>query len=68
MTDQTVLLEYVIAAHMPVMSSDDFSLHREDCGEFEDGMPVSSFPDEVNAIEDLDCDCWSEFDSLAEAN
>jgi len=47
---------------MPVMSSDDFSLHRE----FDDGMPVSSFPDEVNAIDDLDCECWSEFDSLSE--
>ena len=51
---------------MPVMSSDDFSLHREGCEEFDDGMPVSSFPDEVTSIEDLDCECWSEFDSLSE--
>jgi len=50
------------------MSSDDFSLHREDCDEFDDGMPVSSFPDEVSSIDDLDCGCWSEFDSLAEAS
>jgi hypothetical protein len=52
---------------MPVMSSDDFSLHREGCGEFDDGMPISSFPDEVSSIDDLDCACWSEFDSLADA-
>lgn len=53
---------------MPVMASDDFTLHRESCGEFDDGMPMSSFPDEVTDIDDLDCECWSEFDSLAEAS
>jgi hypothetical protein len=52
---------------MPVMSSDDFSLHTEDCTEYEDGMPMTSFPDEVNSIDDLECECWSGFDSLAEA-
>ena len=52
---------------MPVMSSDDFSLHTEDCTEYEDGMPMTSFPDEVNSIDDLGCECWSGFDSLAEA-
>ncbi|WP_254274232.1 hypothetical protein [Haloarcula marina] len=52
---------------MPVMSSDDFSLHREECDQFDDGMPVSSFPDEVTSLEDLDCECWDRFDSLAAA-
>ena len=52
---------------MPVMSSEDFSLHRENCEAFDDGMPVTSFPDEVSSIDDLECACWSEFDSLAEA-
>lgn len=51
---------------MPVMSSDDFSVHREGCDRFDDGMPVSDLPDEVTSIEDLDCECWSVFDSLAE--
>lgn len=46
------------------MSSEDFSLHTEDCDNFGDGMPISSLPDEVTAIDDLDCDCWSGFDSL----
>ncbi|WP_276271668.1 hypothetical protein [Haloarcula litorea] len=52
---------------MPVMASDDFSLHHEDCDDFEDGMPTSSFPDEVSSIDDLDCECWDRFDSLSEA-
>jgi hypothetical protein len=51
---------------MPVMASGDFSIHREGCEEFDDGMPISSLPDEVTSIEDLECECWSEFDSLAE--
>jgi hypothetical protein len=33
---------------------------------FDDGMPVSDLPDEVTSVEDLDCECWSVFDSLAE--
>jgi hypothetical protein len=51
---------------MPLMSSDDFSIHREDCDRVGDGMPLSDLPDEVTSMEDLDCECWSEFDSLAE--
>ena len=51
---------------MPVMASGDFSIHREGCEEFDDGMPISSLPDEVTSIEDLECECWSEFDSLGE--
>jgi hypothetical protein len=51
---------------MPIMSSDDFSVHTDDCEEVGDGMPISDLPDEVNSIDDLDCECWSEFDSLAE--
>jgi hypothetical protein len=51
---------------MPVMSSDDFSLHHEDCDNFDDGMPTD-FPDEVTSLKDLECECWDAFDSLAEA-
>ena len=51
---------------MPVMSSDDFSLHTEECEQFDNGMPMTSFPDEVSSVEDLDCECWDGFDSLAE--
>ncbi len=51
---------------MPIMSSDDFSIHRDDCDEVGDGMPISDLPDEVESIDDLDCGCWSELDSLAE--
>jgi hypothetical protein len=51
---------------MPIMSSDDFSIHSEDCAQVEDGMPISDFPDEVTSIEDLDCECWHSFDSLAD--
>lgn len=48
------------------MSSDDFSMHTDDCGEVDDGMPVSDLPDEVTSIDDLDCECWSKYDSLSE--
>ena len=51
---------------MPVMSSDDFSLHTDDCDRFDDGMPVTSLPDEVTSIDDLDCECWSDYASLDE--
>lgn len=51
---------------MPVMASSDFSVHREDCEEFDDGMPISNLPDEVTSIDDLDCECWSQFDSLGD--
>ena len=50
---------------MPIMSSDDFSIHTEECEEVGDGMPISDLPDEVSSIDDLDCECWSQFDSLA---
>ncbi|MFC7142204.1 hypothetical protein ACFQMA_20495 [Halosimplex aquaticum] len=51
---------------MPVMASDDFSVHTDDCDRFDDGMPISNLPDEVTSIDDLDCECWSGFDSLDE--
>jgi len=51
---------------MPVMSSDDFSIHTEECPAVGDGMPISDLPDEVESIDDLDCECWGEYDSLAE--
>ena len=48
------------------MSSDDFSVHADDCEEVGDGMPLSDLPDEVNSIDDLDCECWIEYDSLSD--
>lgn len=51
---------------MPIMSSDDFSIHREECAEVGDGMPISDLPDEIESIDDLDCPCWSNIDSLTE--
>jgi len=51
---------------MPIMSSDDFSIHREDCEKVADGMPISDLPDEVTSIEDLECECWDTVDSIAE--
>lgn len=51
---------------MPLMSSDDFSLHRDGCDAAGDGMPISDLPDEVESIDDLDCDCWDDVDSLAD--
>lgn len=59
-------MDAIIPFHMPIMSSDDFSIHTEDCEDVGDGMPISDLPDEVNSIDDLDCECWSEFDSLDE--
>jgi len=29
-------------------------------------MPLSDLPDEVTSIDDLDCECWSEYGSLSE--
>lgn len=51
---------------MPIMSSEDFSIHRESCEDVGDGMPITDLPDEVESLDDLDCSCWSELDSLAE--
>jgi hypothetical protein len=51
---------------MPVMSSDDFTVHADGCEKAADGMPISDLPDEVSSIDDLDCECWDEYDSLAE--
>jgi hypothetical protein len=48
------------------MSSEDFSVHDDECKEVGDGMPLSNLPDEVTSIDDLDCECWSEYDSLSE--
>ncbi|WP_311170198.1 hypothetical protein [Halobellus ordinarius] len=53
---------------MPIMSSDDFTIHADGCEEVDDGMPISDLPDEVNSLDDLDCACWAGFDSLAEVN
>lgn len=51
---------------MPHMSTDGFSVHDDDCPDREsDWMPISDLPDEVSDIEDLECECWSAFDSLA---
>lgn len=52
---------------MPFMSDSDFSVHDDDCEKQESGwMPISSLPDEVSDIDDLDCECWDDYDSLAE--
>lgn len=51
---------------MPVMSSDDFTVHDDECDEVGDGMPISDLPDEVNSIDDLDCQCWGKYDSVDE--
>jgi len=51
---------------MPIMSSSDFSIHTDDCDEVDGGMPISDLPDEVTSIDDLDCECWDEYDSLAD--
>jgi len=60
------LQRYAVFRSMPIMSSGDFSIHIEECDEFDDGMPISSLPDEVTSIDDLDCECWSGFESLDE--
>ncbi|MFC7058931.1 hypothetical protein [Halovenus salina] len=51
---------------MPIMSSDDFTVHDDDCDEVGDGMPISDLPDEVTSIDDLECQCWNEYDEIAE--
>jgi hypothetical protein len=48
------------------MSDDDFTVHTEDCEKQSSGwMPISDLPDEVSEIDDLDCTCWEEYDSLS---
>jgi len=52
---------------MPYMSADDFSVHDDDCEKQEsDWMPLSDLPDEVTSIDDLDCECWADYESLSE--
>ena len=51
---------------MPMMSAEDFTVHDDGCEEAADGMPISDLPDEVTGIDDLDCECWAQYDSLAE--
>ncbi len=52
---------------MPYMSADDFSVHDDDCTDQEsDWMPLSDLPDEVESVEDLGCECWEPYDSLAD--
>jgi hypothetical protein len=49
------------------VSADDLSVHDDDCPKREsDWMPLSNLPDEVTSLEDLDCDCRAEYDSLAD--
>ena len=51
---------------MPIMSSDDFSIHADDCDSVGGGMPITTLLDEVASIDDLECECWDGFDSLTE--
>jgi hypothetical protein len=51
---------------MPIMSSDDFSVHADECERVGDGMSLSNLPDEITSVDDLSCECWSEYDSLSE--
>lgn len=51
---------------MPIMSSDDFSIHADGCGDVGDGMPISDLPDEINSLDQLECGCWEQFDSIDE--
>lgn len=45
------------------MSTNDVSVHTQNCSESSDGMAFSDLPDEVTSIDDLECRCWDEFDS-----
>lgn len=49
---------------MPIMSRDDFSVHADECEVVDDGMPISDLPDEVSSLDDLECGCWSGFESI----
>ncbi|SFR33376.1 hypothetical protein [Halogeometricum limi] len=51
---------------MYTMSTSDFSVHTRDCDEVGSGMPISDLPDEVTSLDDLECECWSGFDSFEE--
>jgi len=51
---------------MYTMSTDDFSVHTQECDTVDDGMPISDLPDEVTSIDDLECGCWDGFGSLEE--
>jgi hypothetical protein len=51
---------------VPLMSREDFSVHTEECDIVGDAMPITSLPDEVNSMEDLDCECWNPYDSIEE--
>ena len=53
-------------SRMFTMSTDDFTVHTQECPEVDDGMPISDLPDEVDSIDDLDCTCWTGFESLDE--
>jgi hypothetical protein len=65
--DGTVFNLLAIPMDMPYMSGDDFSVHADECAKQDSGwMPLSDLPDEVNSIEDLECECWDEYESLAE--
>jgi len=48
------------------MSTDDFSIHADGCDLVDDGMPISDLPDEVTSMDDLECECWDDFDSIDE--
>lgn len=51
---------------MPIMSREDFSVHADECARVGGGMSLSDLPDEITSIDDLACECWSEYDSLSE--
>jgi len=63
---ETTTTDWDHTSHMFTMSTDDFSVHRQGCDTVDDGMPISDLPDEVESIDDLECQCWAAFDSLAE--
>lgn len=60
------MIPWVILFAVFQMSTDDFTVHTQECSDVADGMPLSDLPDEVESIDDLECQCWSEFDSLDE--
>ncbi|WP_195892537.1 hypothetical protein [Halopiger goleimassiliensis] len=51
---------------MPIMSGDDLSYHTNDCPDVDDGMRLTDLPEEITSLEDLECTCWEQYDSLAE--
>lgn len=46
------------------MSSSDFTVHTGECERVDGGVPLTSLPDEVTSLDDLECPCWERFDSF----